>query len=93
LVLSFSLLFSLVCRLSVIHWLLRFFLLLDDLLEFFLTLGLLAVLHGVLDSNFKLCAFVVNGLINGEIEKPSGQFLGLIVMSCRGLNSNLRYFG
>jgi hypothetical protein len=30
------------------------------------------VLHGVLDSNFKLCPFVVNGLIKGEIEKPSG---------------------
>jgi hypothetical protein len=44
-------------------------------------LGLLAVLHGVLDSNFKLYVFVVNGLINEEIEKPSGQFLGLIVMS------------
>jgi hypothetical protein len=39
------------------------------------------VLHGVLDSNFKLCGFVVNGLIKGEIEKSSGQFLGLIVMS------------
>jgi hypothetical protein len=39
------------------------------------------VLHGVLDLNFKLCAFVVNGLIKGEIEKPSGSFLGLIVMS------------
>jgi hypothetical protein len=34
-----------------------------------------------LDSNFKLCAFVVNGLIKEEIEKPSGQFLDLIVMS------------
>jgi hypothetical protein len=33
------------------------------------------VLHGVLDLNFKLCAFVVNRLINGEIEKPSDQFL------------------
>jgi hypothetical protein len=44
-------------------------------------LGLLAVLPRVLVSNFKLCAFVVNGLIKGEIEKPSGQFLGLIVMS------------
>jgi hypothetical protein len=44
-------------------------------------LGLLAMLHGVLDLNFKLCAFVVNGLIKGEIEKPSDQFLGLIVMS------------
>jgi hypothetical protein len=43
--------------------------------------GLLVVLHGVLDSNFKLYAFVVNGLIKGEIEKASGQFLGLIVMS------------
>jgi hypothetical protein len=39
------------------------------------------VLHGVLDSNIKLCAFVVNGLIKGEIEKPNGSFLGLIVMS------------
>jgi hypothetical protein len=29
--------------------------------------------------NFVL--FVVNRLIKGEIEKPSGQFLGLIVMS------------
>jgi hypothetical protein len=43
--------------------------------------GLLAVLHGVLDSYFKLCTFGVNGLIKGKIEKPSGQFLGLIVMS------------
>jgi hypothetical protein len=57
------------------------FLLLDDFLELFLAFGLLAVLHGVLDSNFKLCTFVVNRLIKGEIEKPSGQFLGLIVMS------------
>jgi hypothetical protein len=44
-------------------------------------LGLLAVLHEILDSNFKLCACVVNGLIKGEIEKPSGPLLGLIVMS------------
>jgi hypothetical protein len=50
-------------------------------LSFSLAFGLLVVLHGVLDSNFKLCAFVVNGLIKEEIEKPSGQFLGLIVMS------------
>jgi hypothetical protein len=50
-------------------------------LSFFGFFGLLAVLHGVLDSNFKFCAFVVNELIKGEIEKPSGQFLGLIVMS------------
>jgi hypothetical protein len=51
------------------------------LLSFSLVFGHLAVLHGVLDSNFKLCAFVVNELIKGEIEKLSGQFLGLIVMS------------
>jgi uncharacterized membrane protein YkvI len=50
-------------------------------LSFFGFLDLIAVLHGVLDSNFKLCAFVFNGLIKGEIEKPSGQLLGLIVMS------------
>jgi hypothetical protein len=43
-------------------------------------LGPLAVLHGILDLNFKLCAFVVNGLIKGEIEKISDQFLSLIVM-------------
>jgi hypothetical protein len=42
---------------------------------------LLVVLHEVLDSNFKLYAFVVNGLIKGEIEKSSGRFLSLIVMS------------
>jgi hypothetical protein len=50
-------------------------------LSFLLAFGLLAVLHGVLGSNFKLCAFVINGLIKGEIEKPNGQFIGLIVMS------------
>jgi hypothetical protein len=50
-------------------------------LSFFLLFNLLAVLHEVLNLNFKLCVFVVNGLIKGEIEKPSGQFLGLIVMS------------
>jgi hypothetical protein len=50
-------------------------------LSFLLAFGLLAVLHAVLDSNLKLCAFIVNGLIKGEIDKPSGHFLGLIVMS------------
>jgi hypothetical protein len=51
------------------------------LLSFSLAFGHLAMLHGVLDSRFKHCDFVVNGLINGGIEKPSSQFLGLIVMS------------
>jgi hypothetical protein len=50
-------------------------------LSFLLAFSLLAMLHGVLNSNFKFCAFVVNGLIKEEIEKPSGQLLGLIVMS------------
>jgi hypothetical protein len=50
-------------------------------LNFSWLFGLLAVLYGVLDSNFKLCDFIVNELINGEIEKPSCQLLGLIVMS------------
>jgi hypothetical protein len=55
---------------------LRFFLLLHDLLKLVLAFGLLVVFHVVLDSKFKLC--VVNVLIKGEIEKPSGQYLGLI---------------
>jgi hypothetical protein len=50
-------------------------------LSFSLASALLAVLHEILDSNFKLCTFVVNELIKGEIEKLSGQFLGLITMS------------
>jgi hypothetical protein len=89
--LSFSYSFELFLALSChFVWLCRFlchllvfvvFLLLDDHLELFWLLGLLAVLHGILDSNFKLCAFVINGLIKGEIKKSSDQFLGLIVMS------------
>jgi hypothetical protein len=43
------------------------FLLLDDLLKLFLASGLLDVLHGVSDSRFKLCAFVVSGLIKGRL--------------------------
>jgi hypothetical protein len=72
---------------------LRFSLFYMTLLSFSCVLGLLlAVLHGVLDSNFKLCAFVVNGLIKGGIEKPSGQILGFDYdesLTWRGLNSNL----
>jgi hypothetical protein len=73
--------FAWLCRFSFLLLAFAVFLLLDDLLELFLVFCLLVVLHGILDSNFKLCAFVVNGLIKGEIEKPSGQFLSLIVMS------------
>jgi hypothetical protein len=50
-------------------------------LSFSLASGPLAVPHGVLDLNLKLCSFVVNGLIKGEIKKPSGHFHDLIVMS------------
>jgi hypothetical protein len=45
-------------------------------------------------SNFLL--FIVNGLIKGEIEKPSDQYLGLICdksLICHGLNSNPGHFG
>jgi hypothetical protein len=47
-------------------------------LSFSLAFGLLAVLHGywIQISNFVL--FVVNVLIKEEIEKPSGQYLGMI---------------
>jgi hypothetical protein len=76
-----SLLFPWFYRFSCLLLALQFFTLLDDLLEIFLAFGLLAVLHGVLDLKFKLCDFFVNGLIKEEIEKSSGQFLGLIVMS------------
>jgi hypothetical protein len=50
-------------------------------LSFSLAIGHLAVLHEVLDWRFRLCAFVVSELTKGEIEKLSGQFLGLIVMN------------
>jgi hypothetical protein len=50
-------------------------------LSFSWLFGLLAVLYGFSDLNFKLSVFVVNGFIKGGIEKPSGQFLDLIVMS------------
>jgi hypothetical protein len=66
------------------------------LLSFSWLFGRLAVLHGVLDLNVKPCAFVVNGLIKGEIEKPSGQYLGLICdesLTCHGLNLNPGHFG
>jgi hypothetical protein len=66
------LLFSLICRFSCLLLALWLLLLLDDPLELFLAFWSSTYLYGVLDSNFKLCAFVVNELIKGEIEKPSG---------------------
>jgi hypothetical protein len=79
--LSFSLLFPWFCRFSCFLLALRFFLLLDDLLELFLAFGSSNCTS--LGLGFKiqnLCFCVVNGLIKGEIEKPSRQFLYLIVM-------------
>jgi hypothetical protein len=60
-------------------------------LSFSWLFGLLAVLRGfwIRISNFVL--FVINGLIKGEIEKPCGQYLGLICdesLTCHGLNLN-----
>jgi hypothetical protein len=52
--------FSLICCFSCHLLILHFFLLLDDLLALSLTFGLLVVLHVVLDSKFKLCAFVLS---------------------------------
>jgi hypothetical protein len=51
------------------------------LLSFSLAFGLLFVLHvsWIRNSNFVL--FIVNVLIKGQIEKPSGMYLSLIVMS------------
>jgi hypothetical protein len=58
-----------------------FFLLLNDLLELFLAFGLLAMLHVFWIQNSNFVRFVVNVLIKGEIEKPSGQYPDLNVMS------------
>jgi hypothetical protein len=45
-----------------------------------LVFGDLVVLQLILNLKFKLCAFgVVNVLIKGKIEKPSGSWLGLFV--------------
>jgi hypothetical protein len=58
---------------------LQFFLLLDDLLELFF--GFWSSSCASCGRRFKiqtLCICVVNILIKGEIEKPSGQYLGLI---------------
>jgi hypothetical protein len=60
------LLFSWFCRFSCILLAFTAFLLLDDLIEFFVGFGRLAVLNGVLDSNFKLCVFYCQWTHQGE---------------------------
>jgi hypothetical protein len=74
--------FALVCYFSCPLLALPLSLLLDDLSEFFLGFSSSSyMLYGVLDSNFKLCAFYCQCTYQGGIKKASGQFLGLIVMS------------
>jgi hypothetical protein len=71
--------FSLVCHFSCHLLVLSFFLLLDDLLEVFF--GFWSSSCASCGLGFKtqtLCLCVVNVLIKGDIEKPSGQYLGLI---------------
>ena len=70
-----------VCRFSYLLLALRFSLLLDDLLELFLAFWSSSYASWGLGFKLcvnELCAFVVDGLIKGEIEKPSGQCLGLV---------------
>jgi hypothetical protein len=70
--------FSLVYRFSSHLLVLRFFLFLDDLLQLFFVFWSSSCASYVPNSKFKLCAFVLSVLIKGEIEKPGGQYLGLI---------------
>jgi hypothetical protein len=73
--LSFSLSFLFFCHVSYYLLVLRFFLLLDDLLELFLAFGLLVVLHVVLNSKFKLCAFVLS------VYSSQGRLINQVVFS------------
>jgi hypothetical protein len=75
------LLFSLFCHFSCFLLAFMIFLLLDDFLSFSLAFDHLVVLHGSWIQTLNFLFFVINGLIKGEIEKPSDQFLGLSVMS------------
>jgi hypothetical protein len=60
----------------VLYWFLQFSFFEMTVLGFFFGfLGLLAVLQGVFDLNFKLCAFVVNGLIKGRLRNQVVSFL------------------
>jgi hypothetical protein len=68
---------SLVCRFLCHFLILRLFLLLDYPLEFSLAFDLLAILLGVLDSKFKLCAFLL--LIYSSRERLRNQVVGTLV--------------
>jgi hypothetical protein len=71
--------FSLVCHFYCYLLVLRFFLLLDDILELFF--GFWSSSCASCGIGFEiqtLCLYVVNIFIKGEIEKSRGQYLGLI---------------
>jgi hypothetical protein len=76
--LSFSLPFLLACRFSYHLLVLRFFLLLDDLLEFFFGFWSSSCASCGLGFEIQtLCLCVVNVVTKGEIEKPSGHCFDL----------------
>jgi hypothetical protein len=69
----------LVCHFSCHLFVLWFFLLLDDLFELFFDFWSSSCDSSGLGFKIKtLCLCIVNVLIKGEIEKASGQYLGLI---------------
>jgi hypothetical protein len=71
------------------------FLLLDDLHKLFFGFWSFRCTSWGLEFELQTVLFVVNGLIKGEIEKPSGQYLGFIFdesLTHRGLNLNPRHF-
>jgi hypothetical protein len=71
--------FSLVCRFSCHLLVLRFFLLLDDLIELFFGFwSSSCASYGLGFEIQTLCLCVINVLIKGETKKPSGQYLGFI---------------
>jgi hypothetical protein len=93
--LSFSLLSLQFAAFHASCWLCIFSLLLDDILEFFLSFGLLAVLHGVLDSKFKLYTFCCQYTHQGgdsETKWSKHWFDCDESLTCHDLNSNPRHF-
>jgi hypothetical protein len=72
---------SLVCHFLCHLLALRFFLLVDGLLQLFFGLCSSSCASWGLGFEIQTLCFFVNVLIKWEIEKPSVQYLGLIVMS------------
>jgi hypothetical protein len=95
--LSLTLLCHFACFLAfcAFCWFCGFFLLLDDLLEPFLAFGLLVVLHCVLDSKFKLCAFYCQWTHQGGDRETNWSVPWFDCdesLTCHGLNSNPGHF-